>query len=297
MESTIVATGFAFPEGPCVDATGQLYLVEMANRCVSKVVDGERQVWVVTAGSPNGAAFGADGNLYVCDSGGRWPPAPSTGGLAGPADAPCQISVITPDGGVTVLVDQIDGRPLNAPNDICFASPDTFYFTDPRWDADDAGMRIGEVCHAATDGTARRVHSGIRFPNGLCVTPDGRYLLVDETDTGLVHRFAIRPDGDLAQVDVYADCGSGMSLDGMCFDSEGRLIVTASTGGRLFVIAAGGGRIEQVLELPDPAPTNVCFGGPDNRTLFVTEASHGRLEAFEWPVPGLPLVGHETRGR
>jgi gluconolactonase len=295
VETRVIVTGLAFPEGPCVDAGGVLHLVEMASRCVSKIVDGRREQWAFTAGSPNGAAFGVDGNLYICDGGGRWPPSASTGEKAGPADGPSLVQVITPAGVVTPLIAEIDGRPLNSPNDICFATPEGFYFTDPRWANDADGIRLGEICYSTVDGAAKRVHGGIRFPNGLCVTPDGKDLLVDETDTGLIHRFAMAPNGDLAQLDVYADCGPGMSLDGMCFDIEGRLIVTASTGGRIFVIAPGGGRIEQVITLDDPAPTNVCFGGPGNRTLFITEAGIGRVEVIDWPVPGMPLVDQTAR--
>lgn len=295
METRIVASGFAFPEGPCVDAGGLLHLVEMANHCVSRVRDGKREMWVVTTGSPNGAAFDVDGDLYVCNGGNRWPPSASTGGLAGPADKPTLIQRISPHGNVTTVVDEIDGRPLNAPNDICFVRPGAFYFTDPRWEAGPEGIRIGEVCYSTTAGEARRVHSGLRFPNGLCVTPDGHHLLVDETDTGLIHRFLMAPSGDLTQLDVYADVGPGMSLDGMCFDADGRLIVAASTGGRLLVVAPGGGAIERVIHLADPAPTNVCFGGVDNATLFITEAGIGRVSAMDWQVPGLPLV--DPRGR
>lgn len=283
------AIGLGFPEGPCIDGLGSLYFVEMSQRRVSVLRHGGMASWVSLPGSPNGAAFGPDRHLYVCDGGGRWPPFPSTGGEPGPGDQPGLIWRISPDGNPLVLVREIGGRALNAPNDICFDDVGGFYFTDPIWQAPPDDVRRGHICYWRPDGLAARVHSGLRFPNGLQVTADGRGLLVGETDTGLIHLFPITRPGELGSPSVYADLGRDSGPDGMCFDSSRRLIVAASMGGCLYVVAPDGGHIESIIPSEDPCPTNVCFGGPDHRTLFVTEGGHGRVTSLRWDVAGMVL--------
>lgn len=291
MATTIRASGLGFTEGPCVDTDGSLFFVEMSKRRVSVLRAGRVSTWVRLPGSPNGAAFGPDRHLYVCDGGGRWPPYPSTGGMPGPGDQPGLVWRISPDGVPSVLVGEIDGIALNGANDLCFDDQGGMYFTDPEWETGGTadGIRRGSICYALPSGGARRVHSGLRFPNGLHVTPDGGALVVGETDTGLVHRFPILRPGVVGEPSVYAELAPDSSPDGMCFDALGRLIVTASTGGCLYVIAPEGGSIEQVIESADPCPTNACFGGPGHRTLFVTEGGHGRVVSLEWDVPGMVL--------
>jgi gluconolactonase len=120
---------------------------------------------------------------------------------------------------------------------------------------------------------------------------------VDETDTGRIHKFPIISPGRLGASTLYAELGSGSGPDGMCFDSAGRLIVAGSNAGVLFVIAPGGGATDMIIELDDPCPTNVCFGGPEYRTLFVTEAWRGYVASIPWGVPGMILFpdrGHRT---
>jgi gluconolactonase len=289
LETTVLAAGLGFVEGPCVDEHDVLYVVEMSRRRILVIHDGRAATWVTLPGSPNGAAFGPDRQLYVCDGGGRWPPYPSTGGLPGPGDQPGLVWRISPQGTPSILIRELEGRPLNGPNDLCFDDRGGFYFTDPEWEAPVGSVRRGQVGYATTDGRAGRAWEGIRFPNGLHVTPDGEALLVGETDTGLIHRFPIVDAGRLGDPTVYADLGPSSGLDGMCFDITGRLIVAASTGGCLFVVAPGGGSVEKIIRSEDPCPTNVCFGGPERRTLFVTEGGHGRVISGPWDVPGLTL--------
>jgi len=93
----IIATGFAFPEGPCIDRAGVLHLVELPNHCVSRVVDGRRVVFAELGRSPNAAAFGPDEGLYICNSGGNLPPTPSTKGVAGFGGETPSIQVVQPD--------------------------------------------------------------------------------------------------------------------------------------------------------------------------------------------------------
>ncbi|WP_158296579.1 SMP-30/gluconolactonase/LRE family protein, partial [Nocardioides albidus] len=279
-----VASGFAFTEGPCVDANGTLHVVELANRCVSRIVDGQRVVLAELGGSPNGAAFGPDGDLYIANGGGNWGPNASTRDIPGRGDAGSYIQRVNADGWSRTILAQIDGKPLNSPNDLCFDADGGLYFTDPLWPplSDDGDTRDvsrlagGDVGYLGPDGDARRLHSGLMFPNGICLTPDGSTLLVDETGTGLVHAFPLTGPGAVGDPTVYADLGPTSGPDGMCFDSAGRLLVAGHGSHHVFVVAPGGGEVVDKLTFDDPEVSNVCFGGPESKTLFVTLARTGR---------------------
>ncbi|MFT3804273.1 MAG: SMP-30/gluconolactonase/LRE family protein [Burkholderiaceae bacterium] len=289
-----VANGFAFTEGPCVDRRGRLHVVELANRCVSRIENGKRVEFVQLGGSPNGAAFGPDGDLYVANGGGNWGPNASTGGRAGWGGAGSYIQRVRADGWSRVVLAAIDGQPLHSPNDLCFDAEGGLYFTDPVWPprkpdglADASRVSAGDICFLGADGSARRCHTGLLFPNGIAVSPQGDAVLVDETGTGIVHRFPILSPGVLGKPEVYVELGPASGPDGMCFDSTGRLLVAGHGSHQVFVVAPGGGKVEGSLRFDDAEVTNVCFGGDDLKTLFVTLAATGRVVSVDWDVPGL----------
>lgn len=291
---TTVATGFSFTEGPCIDDSGVLHVVELAGRCVSRVVDGTRVPLAVLGGSPNGAAFADDGTLWIANGGGNFGPNPSTNGLFGLGNAGSYIQQVTPDGWSRTVLAEIDARRLHSPNDLCFDAEGGLWFTDPVWPPrheggvpDPTRVSPGDVCYLGPDGSARRAHTGLLFPNGIAVTPAGDALVVDETVTGIVHRFPITGPGELALPETYAALPPG--TDGMCFDSAGRLLVAGHGSHQVFVVAPGGGTIERTLDFLCPEVSNVCFGGPDLKTLFVTLAAAGEVVAVTWDVPGHPL--------
>lgn len=292
----LVATGFAFPEGPSIDAEGSVYLAEMGRACISKIVSGERVVFADLGGSPSGIALGPDGQLYVCNGGGDWPPTPLTNWIAGRGGGVPSIQVIHPGGAFSTLLTEIDGLALHAPNDICFDMRGGFYLSDPAWaQRTPEGVAAAEnsppgfVCYVAPDGRASRVADGLIFPNGLHVTPDGKSLVVDETGTGRVLGFSIEAYGALKGRRVLIELGLQSGLDGMCFDSYGRLFIAGCGSGAIYVLTPELTRLEQTIELSDPSITNLCFGGDDFRTLNVTEGAAGRLVAIRWPGAGMRL--------
>jgi gluconolactonase len=295
-DEEIIVTGLAFPEGPSIDRQGTVYFVELANHCVSKVSDGRRVEFANLGGSPNGTAFAPDGLMYVCNGGGNWPPTKSTNGVAGRGGGVASIQVVRPDGTHSVVLTEIGGVALNGPNDICFDTRGGYYFTDPAWAkrtpqgvARAEESPPGDVCYVAPDGKASRVAGNLLFPNGLHVTPDGRALVLAETGTGRVWRYAIGNDGALSRPEVLIDLGLESGLDGMCFDAEGRLLIAGCGPGKIFVLTPDLKSLAETFDLSDPAITNLCFGGDDFRTIFVTQGEAGRLIAIRWQTPGMRL--------
>lgn len=292
-----VAAGLSFTEGPCINRDGTLYVVELANHCVTRVEANRKITRIHLGGSPNGAAFGPTGDLFVTNNGNNFGPNTSTNGRVGTGGAGGYIQQLRADGWSRVVLAEIDGRPLHSPNDLCFDGQGNLYFTDPAWPPrkpdgvpDASRVEPGDICFLGADGRARRCHTGLLFPNGVALTPKRDAIVVTETATGRVQRLAIAAPGELAAPTLYASVGATSGVDGVCFDSLGRLLVAGHGSGRVYVVAAEGGAVEQELPFDDPEVSNVCFGGPDLRTLFVTLAATGRVVALEWDVPGLPLT-------
>jgi len=155
----------------------------------------------------------------------------------------------------------------------------------PDWTGNPAS-----VCYLAPDGTASRAYSGLRFPNGLGVTDDNRFLIVAESMTGSLLGFKIESPGVLRpQPKSNGSIGRRSIPDGFCFDSTGRMIVAGHETDNLFVLDAADGRPRFVVDLPEAGPTNCCFGGDDFTTLNVTSSDQGNLLAIEWDVPGMKL--------
>jgi gluconolactonase len=290
MKPRVIAEGLVFPEGPAFDRAGNLYVVELRAGRVSCIApDGAKRVLANPGGSPNGAAFGPDGALYVCNAGER---SEATGR---PDARSGRIERIAPDGKIEVIARSDDAGPLASPNDLVFDAHGGAYFTDPAWEGVVGSWSPGNVCYLGADRAVRRLHSGFSFPNGIGISPDGRTLVVAESIGGKLHAFEILGPGRLGAPRLYSSLGPGVIPDGLAFDAAGFVLVAGHSNGKVLVVPPGGGNPVQSLELEDPGVTNVCFGGPDLRTLYVTEADLGRVVALEWERPGLEL--HPDRVR
>ncbi len=289
MAETIVADGFSFPEGPAFDREGNLYIAELGARRVSRIsAGGESSVVSEMGGSPNGLAMGPDGHLYVANGGGRWAAEESTNNEAGPGDSPGLIQRLALDGSFSTLIASIDGVPLNSPNDLAFDQHGGFYFTDPIWPPAD-NIDQGSICYSTTDGAARRLHTGIGFPNGIGVSPDGSTLVICESMTGKLLQAPIQGPGEIGEIADYGFLGERSVPDGFCFDADGRVICAGHGTSKLHVFPPGGGEKEEEIDVDDKDVTNVCFGGPDFTTLFITESDSGRVAAIEWRTRGMVL--------
>src|SRR3954447_24398680 len=295
-----ITSGLQFPEGPVWMADGTVLVTELKGGRIQRVhPDGRKEVVAEPGGSPNGLAVGPDGALYVCNSGG-WDfleigdftipestlPASHSGG---------RIERIDPaTGDVTVLYTECDGNPLIGPNDLVFDAQGGMWFTD-RGRRGGAVRHVGAIYYAQPDGSEiREVVFPSESPNGIGLSPDGARLYAAETHTGRVYAWNVTGPGEVEQNAAGAAgamiCGlPGMQLfDSLGIDSDGNVVVATLVTGALTVISPTGEVLDQLLT-GDPMTTNVCWGGDDLCTAYVTCSGTGRLISLQWPRPGLKL--------
>lgn len=297
-----MASGLGFPEGPVWMPDGSVLVTEIRRGTITRITpDGRSHVVATTGGGPNGAAIGPDGALYVCNNGGfEWH---EQHGLLLPGNQPDdyiggRIQRVDLDTGrVDDLYTACDGRPLRGPNDIVFDATGGFWFTDlGKMRARDRD-RTG-VYYAHVDGSSIRE---VLFPldggpNGIGLSPDGRRLYVAETYTGRLWAWDVPSPGTVGPAPAMGNGGTLLHarpgaemFDSLAVDAAGNVCVATLVNGGITVVPPSGDGVRHV-PMPDPLTTNVCFGGPDLRTAFITLSATGRLVATEWPEPGLPLA-------
>jgi gluconolactonase len=300
-----IATGLQFPEGPVAMDDGSVLLVEIARGTLTRVTpDGKVQVVADLGGGPNGAAIGPDGAVYVCNNGGfRW--GTEASGLMRPlaqADDYAGGRIERVDlatGRFERVLDSVAGQPLRGPNDLVFDAQGGLYFTD-LGKGREHDMDRGAVYYTRPDGSAATVVSRpVMTPNGIALSPDGRTLYYAETEGARVWAFDLTGPGAIdrkpwpspngGRMIAAAPGGHYQRFDSMAVDAFGNVCVATLLHGGISVIAPDGSQCSHV-PLPDPFTTNLCFGGRDLRTVFVTLSGTGKLVAIDdWPVPGLKL--------
>ena len=300
-ELTEVASGLRFPEGPVAMDDGGVLLVEMFGPRVSRIApDGARTTVAEIPGGPNGAAIGPDGALYLCNNGGSFTPVERDGLLLpGPFDGDRYLGgriqrVDLATGAVSDLYLECDGHPLRSPNDLVFDAFGGFWFTDHGIRDGRTSDRTG-IYYALPDGSSiREVVFPVDAPNGIGLSPDGSVLYWAETHTGRLFARSVTGPGELAPaVPRESACLAGLSgmqrLDSLAVDGAGNVCVATLLNGGITVISPAGEVLEH-LATGDPLTTNICFGGPDLRTAFITASGTGRLLSVPWPRAGLALA-------
>jgi len=243
--------GFGFTEGPTCDARGNVFFTDQPNdRIMEWSADGKLSVFMQPCGRANGMMFDTRDNLIAC------------------ADEHNQIWSIGPDKSVTVLITNFSGKYLNGPNDVWIAPNGGIYLTDPfyrrsYWDHKTMALTNEDVYYLAPGGkTLTRATGGLRKPNGITGTPDGKHLFVSDIGAGRTWEYDIQPDGSLTNKILICPLGS----DGMTIDAEGNLYLT---GRGVTVFDARGKEIDHI-DVPENWTANVAFSGADHQTLFIT---------------------------
>jgi gluconolactonase len=250
-----VQGGFSFTEGPAADANGNVYFTDQPNDRISvwNPDSGKITTFLQPCGRSNGLCFDARGDLWVC------------------ADEKNELWKITPKGKKTVVVSDFAGKLLNGPNDVWLRPDGGIYFTDPYyarayWHRGPMEQSCQGVYFLAPGHkTPSRVVDDMRTPNGIIGTPDGKTLYVSDLGAGKTFSYRIEGDGSLSNKTLFCDQGS----DGMTIDDAGDIYLC---GQGVTVFDSAGRRIEHI-PVAEAWTGNVCFGGRDRRTLFITAST------------------------
>jgi gluconolactonase len=269
---TLLISGYDSPEGPAFDRDGNLHFVNWTSSAIVRLTpEGIASEFFNTGGIPAGLAFHRDGSLYVADEG---------------DDIHGVLRVA--DGRAEIVVNAYEGEPLNGANDLVFAPDGILYFSDPwRSSADNP---IGGFYRLFPDGALQRIDHGLAFPNGVALSPDGDAVYLAETYRNRILRYPLAADGTIGAREDFAALPGGAGPDGMAFDEAGNLYVAHYGGGKVAVFDRRGKMAEQI-PVPGANVTNVAFGGPDRRTLVITDVATASLYQTRVDTPGLRLWG------
>jgi gluconolactonase len=279
----VVSEGLGHAEGPYELPDGR---VVFANTYASEIAVWERRVgtgtYAHTGGGPNACMLGSDGHVYITQC-------PTVGAWVAPESRPPSIQRAAPDGTVEVIVTEVDGMKLNAPNDLTFGPDGRLYFTDSGdWDPVNKPDR-GYICVVDADGSGHILEElDYVYPNGIVAEPDGSIVWVESYTRHVVRR---SPSGAIDVIHVLAE---EHIPDGFKIDTEGNFWITTVTSGGVDIVAADGTYVD-FLETGG-VPLNCCFGGS---SLFVCDFGvfdtggavnmFGRLLKVDVGVEGMPL--------
>ncbi len=251
-------------EGPAVDEAGHIYAVSFAKQpTIGRVTpQGRGEIWIeFTNGSlGNGIRFDRRGLMYVADY--------------------ARHNVLRIDPKTRQVSVFAHNAEMNQPNDIAITLKGEFYASDPNWK-----NGTGQVWFVDGKGKTRRVASDMGTTNGIEVSPDGRTLYVNESVQRKVWAFQIERDGGLSGKRLLIEFPD-FGFDGMRCDVDGNLYITRHGKGTVVKVSPEGKVLREIPVL-GKMPTNICFGGPDGRTAYVTEVEHKRLVQFRVEKPGL----------
>jgi len=242
----LVSEGYKFTEGPAVNQSGELFFNDITGNKTFKVgLDGKVSEFVADSKKANGQAFGPDGRLYVVQSGAQ------------------KVVAYDREGKMSVIADGFVG------NDIVVASNGNVYVTNPPADSENAPSKIWLI---RPNGEKIVVDTGLKYSNGVTLSPDQTLLYVADYRSHWVYSYAIKPDGTLQSKQKFywlhvPDTSDQSNADGMRVDVDGRLYVATAMG---IQVCDQAGRVQCIIPTPNRRLSNVSFGGEHFDTLFAT---------------------------
>jgi sugar lactone lactonase YvrE/enterochelin esterase-like enzyme len=257
----LVAEGFKSTEGPAVNARGEIFFNDVPNSKTYKLgSDGKAVVFIADNQRGDGQAFGPDGRLYS---------------VAGGAE---KIIAYDADGQGELVAEGFRG------NDLVVRHDGGIYVTNPGWD----GKEPSKVWYISPQGEKKLVDSGLKFSNGITLSPDQSLLYVADSRTHWVYSYQVRPNGTLANKQRYfhlhmPDTADDAGADGLRVDRDGRLYVATKLG---IQVCDQAGRVNCIIPTPNGKVSNISFGGENFDTLYATCGD--RVYARKLKVQGAP---------
>ncbi|GAB5403563.1 MAG: SMP-30/gluconolactonase/LRE family protein [Aureliella sp.] len=251
-ELELVADGYIFTEGPAADENGVVYFTDQPNDRILKCdLDGKVTTWMQPAGRSNGLFFAPDGKLIAC------------------ADGNNELWAIAPDKSHKVLLKGFEGKRFNGPNDVWVDKNGTLYFTDPfykrpYWTHKNPKPQLPRQVYRLDVGGKQPVVAAMDFkqPNGIVGDAEKRVVYIADIGDKKTYRFKISENGELIERELFCEMGS----DGMTLDGDGNLYLT---GKGVTVFSSTGKKIDHI-DVPEGWTANVCIGGRERKTLFIT---------------------------
>lgn len=261
-------------EGPAVDAKGMLYAVNFASQGTIGQVEanGQASVYIrLPEGSiGNGIRFNRAGEMLIADYTGH--------------------NILKVDPLTRELTVFAHEPRMSQPNDIAIDNRDRLYASDPNWRAG-----TGRVWRINTDGTVTLLDS-LGTANGIEVSPDDRHLYVNDAAGGNVWVYDLDAVGQVSAKRLLIRFEDGFGMDGMRCDVDGNLFITRHGKGTVVQVTPSG-QVMREIQLTGQKPSNLTFGGPDGRSVFVTLADQGNIEVFRVERPGARLIIPEQQVR
>jgi gluconolactonase len=262
-----------FLEGPAFDREGSLYMVDLAFGRIFKVSkDKKFSIAAEYAGEPNGLAIHKDGRIFI-------------------ADHKLGILALDPQtGDVVPVVSRYHQQGFKGVNDLIFDGKGNLYFTDQG--VSDLADPSGCVYRYSAGGMLQQLANCLPSPNGLVLSKDEATLFVAVTRANAVWRLPFAPDGTVVRMGVQLQLSGGRGPDGMAMDESGGLVVAHPDMGAVWIFSHRGEPLYRVQSCASDVVTNVCFGGAERRTLYITDSGSGSILSAQVPTAGRVLFSH-----
>ncbi len=250
-------------EGPAVDANGNLYAVNFRERGTIGILrpGGQAELFItLPIGSVgNGIRLWGDRVLLVADY--------------------TSHNILAIDIPTREIWIWAHSSAMNQPNDLAVMKDGTLFASDPDW-----GNKTGNLWKILPDGSVFLLEEGMGTTNGVEISPDELYLYVNESSQRKIWVYDIMENRELANKRLFKEF-TDFGMDGMRCDAEGNLYVARFDKGTV-VILSPKGKVKREVVLKGKRPTNIAFGGKEGKTVYVTVADRGCIEAFEVDIPG-----------
>ena len=241
----LVKDGMKASEGPCSNPKGEFFFNDVPqSKTYKRALDGSISLFIADSKRGDGQRFGPDGKLYAV------------------AAATEQILAYDANGKSSVIAEGFKG------NDMVVRHDGNIYVTNPGWD----GKEPSKIWHINPKGEKKVVDTGLKFSNGITLSPDQSLLYVADSRSHWVYSYQIKADGSLAYKQKYYhlhvhDSADDSGADGLRTDTQGRLYVATRMGVQ---VCDQAGRVLCIIPTPNGKCSNLCFGGENHDILFVT---------------------------